>query len=233
VRFVGDAHQRIREDYLRILRFFRFHAWYGGDAPDATGLAACAELADGIAGLSNERLGAEMVKLLSAPDPAPSVAAMRASGVLARVLPGADDTFLAPLVHVEAESGVGVDALRRLAALGGEEVEERLRLSRAQAKTLTILRHGLAGTEPAHELGYRHGSALGESILALRAAMQNRVITPEEKADLAKGMAAQFPVTAQDLMPEYEGPALGAKLKELEADWLASGCTLTREALLS
>ena len=74
---------------------------------------------------------------------------------------------------------------------------------------------------------------LGESILALRAAMQNRGVTPAEKADLAKGSAAQFPVTAQDLMPDYEGPTLGAKLNELEAQWLASGCTLTRDALLS
>ena len=96
VRFIGDPHDRIAEDYLRILRFFRFHAHYadrlGGLDPD--GLAACAEMADGLAQLSRERVGAEMVKLLAAPDPGQSVAAMVQAGVLARVLPGADASRL-------------------------------------------------------------------------------------------------------------------------------------------
>ncbi len=104
VRFIDDAHQRIREDYLRILRFFRFHAFYGdpemGMDPEA--LAAIAENASGIETLSNERLGMEMIKLLSAPNPAPAVAAMRASGALGWVFSGADDKALAPLVHAES-----------------------------------------------------------------------------------------------------------------------------------
>ena len=83
VRFIREARDRIREDYLRILRFFRFTAWYGGDGIEPEGLAACAELADGIEGLARERVGAEMKKLLAAPNPAPAVAAMAASGVLA------------------------------------------------------------------------------------------------------------------------------------------------------
>ena len=89
VRFVGDAAARIKEDYLRILRFFRFHAWYGdpGRGIDAEALAACAEHANGISRLSCERVGHEMRKLLAAPDPAPSVAAMHSAGILQQVLP--------------------------------------------------------------------------------------------------------------------------------------------------
>ena len=90
VRFIGTAQNRIREDYLRSLRYFRFHAWYG-DAQagfDADALAAIAGNLDGLSTLSRERVGAELLKLLAAPDPAPSVAAMRSTGVLAR-LPGA------------------------------------------------------------------------------------------------------------------------------------------------
>ncbi|MEZ5798622.1 MAG: CCA tRNA nucleotidyltransferase, partial [Paracoccaceae bacterium] len=104
VRFVGDAETRIREDYLRILRFFRFHAWYGDpdQGLDAEGLAASAAFSAGIETLSGERLAAEMAKLLTAPDPAPAVAAMAQGGVLGRVLPGADHRSLAPLVHFEA-----------------------------------------------------------------------------------------------------------------------------------
>jgi poly(A) polymerase len=89
VRFVGDPETRIREDYLRILRFFRFHAAYGdpGGGIDADGLAACAALAEGLDGISRERIHAELRKLLAARDPAPAVAAMAQSGVLARILP--------------------------------------------------------------------------------------------------------------------------------------------------
>jgi poly(A) polymerase len=89
VRFVGDARSRIAEDFLRILRFFRIHAWYGDPdgGLDPEGLAACAAHQDGLARLSRERVGAEIAKLLAAADPAPAVAAMAATGILARVLP--------------------------------------------------------------------------------------------------------------------------------------------------
>ena len=120
VRFVGDPAARIAEDYLRILRFFRIHAWYGDPAGglDPEGLAACAALQEGLARLSRERVGAEMTKLLAAADPAPAVAAMAAAGILGRVLPGADARALAPLVHAEAAAGAAPRWQRRAAALG-------------------------------------------------------------------------------------------------------------------
>ncbi len=98
IRFVGDAETRIREDYLRILRFFRFHAAYGDPEGglDPEGLAACAALSAGLGTISRERITAELKKLLSARDPAPTVAAMAQSGVLLHVLPGADPRALAP-----------------------------------------------------------------------------------------------------------------------------------------
>ena len=74
--FVGDAQARVREDYLRILRFFRFFAWYGQGAPDAAAVAACTELKGGLASLAAERVSKELLKLLAAPDPRPSVALM-------------------------------------------------------------------------------------------------------------------------------------------------------------
>ena len=98
VRFIDDAAHRIREDYLRILRFFRFHAWYGEAGSTRAGLPPARRGPRRLHALSRERVGAEMLKLLAAPDPAPAVAAMRASGVLAHVLPGGDDRLLAPMV---------------------------------------------------------------------------------------------------------------------------------------
>ncbi|MDZ7710107.1 MAG: CCA tRNA nucleotidyltransferase [Roseovarius sp.] len=234
VRFIGDADQRIREDYLRILRFFRFHACYGDPEGglDAEGLAACAAARDGLATLSRERIGAEMRKLLGAPDPAPSVAAMQAAGVLSVILPGADPRALAPLIHVESQTDTAPNALRRLAALGGEDVSDRLRLSRAEARRLTRLRERVADAMPPAELGYRLGATDGGDILLLRAALLGSPLAPDAFDDLRRGAAAVFPVRAADLMPALSGPALGKRLAELEARWIASGFTLTREDLL-
>lgn len=234
VRFIEDADQRIREDYLRILRFFRFHAWYGDPEGglDAEGLAASAGNVDGLARLSRERVGAEMRKLLAAPDPAPSVAAMQAAGVLHGVLPGSDARGLTLLVHLESETNTAPDAILRLAALGGDAVAERLRLSRAEARRLDLLRAVAAETMQAAELGYRHGAEDGRAVLLLRAALLEMPWRACDTEDLAQGAEARFPVTAADLMPTYSGPALGARLQELEQAWIASGFTLTRDDLL-
>jgi len=233
VRFIENPGDRIREDYLRILRFFRFHAWYGQGGLDPDGLAACADLADGIEGLSRERLGAEMLKLLGAPDPAPAVASMRASGVLGRVLPGAGDRLLAPLVHLEDSAGAAPDPIRRLAALGGGEgVAARLRLSKAQTRALARLDDGMAGTAPPAELGYREGFDAGRDIVLLRAAATAEAVTKDVLDDLALGAQARFPVAAADLMPALKGPALGRRLDELERRWIASRFALGRDELL-
>ena len=234
VRFIEDADQRIREDYLRILRFFRFHAWYGDPEGglDAEGLAACAGNVEGLARLSRERVGAEMRKLLGAPDPAPSVAAMQAAGVLNAVLPGSDARALTLLVHLESETNTAPDAILRLAAVGGETVAERLRLSRADARRLDLLRMAAAETAQAAELGYRHGAEEGRAILLLRAALLEMPWRARLAEDLDQGAKARFPVTAADLMPEYTGPALGERLQALERRWIESNFTLTRDDLL-
>jgi poly(A) polymerase len=234
VRFIGDGATRIKEDYLRILRFFRFHACYGdaGAGLDPDALAACASHLDGLAGLSRERVGAEMRKLLAAPDPAPAVAAMQRAGVLSAILPGADARPLAPLVHLESETNTAPNALRRLAALGGEDTPGRLRLSRAEARRLTLLRDGASSTMPPAEIGYRYGATDGMDMLLLRAALLDTPLDPIASDILERGANAKFPVKPADLMPDYTGPALGQKLQELEDRWIASGFTLSREELL-
>jgi len=235
VRFIGDAGARIAEDYLRILRFFRFHAWYGdpGGGIDPEGLAACAGGLEGLAALSRERVGAEMRKLLAAPDPAPAVGAMAAAGVLLRVLPGAGVRTLAVLVHVEDAAGLAPDWLRRLAALGGEDAAARLRLSRAEARRLARLREGMAQDRSAAETGYRLGIADGTGVLALRAAMAGRALAPAALASLRDGAARVFPLRAADLPPGLAGPAIGAALARLEAQWIAEDFVPGRAALLA
>lgn len=232
LRFVGDPGQRIREDYLRILRFFRFHAIYGDPEGgiDAEGLAACAALADGIAGLSAERIGAEMRKLLAAPDPAPAVAAMAQAGVLAHVLPGGEARALAPLVHLEA--GRPPRWLRRLAVLGGADVADLWRLSRHEARDLHHLRDALGGMQSPAVLGWRLGADLAADAVLARAAVLESPLPAEWQAEIARGAAAVLPVGAADLMPGLQGAALGAALKAMESRWLQSDLRLGRNELL-
>jgi len=235
VRFIGQASDRIQEDYLRSLRYFRFHAWYGdaeaGFDPDA--LTAIAANLDGLAQLSRERVGSEMLKLLTAPDPAPSVAVMRSTGMLGRLLPGVDDRALAPLIHVELQTHSSPDAIRRLAALGGPELSDPLRLSRAQIARLGQLRKAAAGTAGAGELGYRLKREMAVDALMLRCALLEQPWDNAVMALVEMGASARFPVRAKDLMPDLQGPALGKKLAELEGKWIASGFGLTKSDLLS
>ena len=232
VRFVGEADARIREDYLRILRFFRFHAVYGDpDAGiDADGLAACAANADGISGLSRERIGAEMRKLLAAKDPAPSVAIMAQAGILAQVLPGANHRALAPLVHLEA--GLSPRWQRRLAVLGGEDLTEHLRLSRADLGSILRIRDEIGTTLSPAALGWKLGQQEAIDVMLCRAAVLEMPLPPDWQPHIARGAQANLPVSAADLMPALQGAALGAKLKEIEARWLGSDLTAARDELL-
>lgn len=235
VRFIDDAGARIREDFLRTLRFFRFHAWYG-DAEaglDPEAMDAIARHLDGLAGLSKERVGHEMLRLLAAPDPAPSLAAMQATGVLGALFAGSDPRGVAPLVHLEAALGEAPDAIRRLAALGGEEAAQNLRLSRRQARDLTVLREAIGNGRPVAELGYRHGADLAVSVALLRAALLQVPVPPDVRFEANRGAAAEFPIKAGDLMASLKGPALGRALKTIEERWIASDFTASRDQLLA
>ncbi len=235
VRFIEDAENRIREDYLRILRFFRFYAWYGDASVgmDKEALAAISSLIAGLETLSRERIGHEMLKLLAAPDPGQALASMSLTGVLSQVLPGTSAEIVPVLVAYENSIGAAPDALRRLAALGRiEGVQAQLRLSRAQAKRLKLLFLGVESTEKPEVLAWRHGADLARDIVLLRAAMLGQPMPDNLDARLERGAVQKFPIRACDLAP-LTGVALGERLKQLEARWLESGFSLTREELLA
>ena len=234
VRFIENAATRITEDYLRILRYFRFHAWYAPpDAGfDAEALAAIAANTQGLETLSAERIGAEMRRLLAAPEPAAAVAAMRQSGCLLRVLPGSDDTLLGPVVHLEQTLGQEPDAMLRLAALGGEAPADRLRLSRADAQVLAAMTaHGF-GVTPLAEVAYRHGARVATAAAILRAATAGQPLAESVSQTIKKACNARFPISAKDLMPTLSGKALGDALRRMEARWIASEFSLSREDLM-
>lgn len=232
VRFIGDPNARIAEDYLRILRFFRFHAWYADPAGgmDADALAACAANTDGLAQLSAERVGAELRRLLRAPEPSPAVAAMDHAGVVAAVLPGASSKALTLLTGMEED--LAPDPIRRLAAMGGEDVANRLRLSKAEAKQLALYRAEMGAATAAGALGYHHGARAAVDILTLRAVTFEQPVNPADVAAVRVGAQATFPIKAADL-PDLQGAALGAHLKALEQRWIDSRFILTKAQLLA
>lgn len=233
VRFVGDPHARVAEDYLRILRFFRFYAWYGDprEGIDAEGLAAVAAGADGLTRLAAERIGYEMIRLLAAQDPAPSLASMARTGILARVLPGSSVDPVTRLVHFEG--GAPADPIRRVAALGGEAPEKRFRLSRQQSKRLSFLKTTMASSVRLSEIAWRESAEAAWEVAWLRSALFETAPDRDTSDQITLGATANFPVRPADLMPRYTGPALGKRMAELEARWIDSGFTLTREELLS
>jgi poly(A) polymerase len=260
LRFIGDADARIREDYLRILRFFRFFAWYGKGRPDADGIRASARLKDGLSRLSAERVWAELKKLLSAPDPSRALLWMRQAGVLTAVLPESEKwgiDAIHGLVAAERDLGWEVDPLLRLASIIPPDDEkiaalaERLRLSKADAAKLS----GWAASVPAHhstsdlalsKLAYA-GDVSGLTYRLKHALASARARAAQEDGALleAGGYARllryienwqkpEFPVKGSDFLAlgAAAGPQLGECLKTLEAEWLDSGFRLERDALL-
>lgn len=222
VRFIGDPHQRIREDHLRILRYFRFQARFGSIPADAPSESACAELAATLKGLSRERVGMEMMNLLSLPNPAPTVARMAELGVLEVVLPEADVAALAALVDQEAHQNVAPDALRRLAALLpadvqlAEAVASRFRLSGAQKKRLALAAARDGAAAEARPLAYR---------LGIDAALDRLLIAGADTASLNGWDIPQFPLKGGEIVARgiKAGPEVARVLRQVEAGWMAAG----------
>jgi len=240
VRFVGDAGQRIGEDYLRILRLFRFHAWYGKGDMDPEALRAAADAKAGLAQLSGERIAKEMLRLLECQNPVPTLRMMAASGVLSELLPYALQlSRLEHLVLIEAENQLAPDPLLRLAALLPDDgavanaLSERLKLSGAERARL----EGLTGSLekiPAYlsaadvrRLLYRMGARRFRDRVLLswaggpRGASQMQWRMLLSIADSWE--RPRFPITGRDAMAAGvpEGPDVGRILEALEAWWLA------------
>ncbi len=234
VRFIQDPSARIQEDYLRILRFFRFFAWYGDqDAGlDPEGLAGCAAFQEGLAQVARERIGAEFLKTLGANDPSQAIAGMAQTGVLNTLLTGADARLLPLVVHGEALLGVTPDVISRLVSLGGQDVVEALRLSRAQGRKYDLLRSEMGTTTGAGELAYRHGCAIAEAIMILRASMFEQPVDPDVADQIDLGENATYPIVAADLMAFHSGPALGKALRTGEQHWIDSGFKASRADVL-
>jgi poly(A) polymerase len=244
VRFVGDARQRIREDVLRLLRFYRFHAHYGRGAADAEARAAARELKPLLPRLSAERVSGEMRKLLAASDPVPALRLMEEDGVLAAVLPEA--TALARLARLVPLEPVP-DPLRRLAALAvtgaesAQSVAQRLKLATAERDRLAAIAAAppldLAGDERTQRRAlYRLGHALYADVVLLRAAEAGDATLARALLAFAAATAMpRFPLKGRDVTARGvpAGPRVGQLLAEVEAWWEAGDFRADRRACLA
>ena len=221
VRFIGDPLQRIAEDHLRILRFFRFHARFG-DAIDAEGLAACVARANDLMALSRERIAAELLKLLVAPGAVQTMAMMVDRGILRPVLPEIDTESidrLRRLAVAEAHAAIPADAIRRLASLvpraAAEDVGARLKLSNAARKRLIAATAG-ASDEGPRALTYRVG---------VEQAIDRLLIAGEPVAALHGFIPPRLPLTGGALVARglAKGPDVARTLRMVETRWIAEG----------
>ena len=252
-RFVGQADERVREDYLRILRFFRFLAWYGGrEKVDAESLKACREHQSGIKKLSVERVWMEMKKLLSAPNPVRACHIMLTNGILETVLPEANNVDgLEALVKLETREGIAPDPLLRIMTMSAREplqmalLAKRLKMSKLETSRLrgwadddAQLSTDMAERDRLAAI-YKSGKSVITDRARLRAAGEADPIQSTRWMALA-ALASEwevptFPLTGKDLTGAGvpKGPAMGKALKALEALWVRSGFSTEKPQLLA
>lgn len=250
VRFIGDARARIREDYLRILRFFRFTATYAEGPPDAEGLAASIDLAAGLAQLSAERVRAEFLRLLGAPRAVEIAGVMAGAGLVGALIGAAGDTgLLSRLAEIEAGLGRDPDPLLRLAALAGggralTGLAARLRLSNAESERLGrfVLRDRAFDPQTdereARAFLYRFGEEAFRDGVMLAWAQSGAAVEcsrwRERFAVPSRWTPPALPVRGADLLERglAEGPAIGRVMRTFE-DWWIGEDFPTDEVLLA
>jgi poly(A) polymerase len=224
VRFVGEPHERIREDHLRILRYYRFQARFGARL-DKDAEKACVELAPMLKGLSRERVAWELLALLALPDPVETVRRMHESGVLGVVLPettGQATAALAKVVRAEQQAGIAPSPIRRLAALLPaaprlvEPAAARLRLSAAQKKRLVTAAERSATPGDPRALAYRLGR---------EAALDRLLLTGADTAPITGWDIPVLPLKGGEIVARgiAAGPEVARILRAVEDRWIAEG----------
>lgn len=249
IRFIGNASQRIKEDYLRILRFFRFSARFGHEPYDPEGLRACEIYASHLPHLARERVTDEFLKLLQLPSPLYTLDVMNETGVLAYILHPGKGHNLKILVALEKASGLSPSVLVRLTAFYPDldELKSHLRLSKKQEATLAFLmkNHGLVTNESFKHQSYRWGKEKVFDLALLQTA--HRVSSAEFSLEAGSHflnhihehfdlwVIPSFPLTGEDILSQgiKEGNKIGAHLRAVESWWIAQDLIPDRNACLA
>ncbi len=241
VRFVGDPAIRIAEDYLRILRFFRFHAFYGEGAPDEVALAACREAADRIGALSRERVTQEFLKILSVDDPYSILGVMFENNILHDIVSVKHENELLRKLCAFQKCYAAFSVVARLIVLSGfsaahmAALEKYLILSNAQKKEFKTLLEMLNSSEKTEVFLYRYGGDLTTQALLLRAVRGGDESGLAEAMSVVKdGIVPAFPLSGTDVIGAgvSQGPQVGKILSAIEKWWIDAGFQPDRAACL-
>ena len=235
IKFIGNPNERIKEDNLRILRFFRFQAIYGNKnlEIDSIALEACHNHKSKLAALSKERITSELRKILSAPNPLEVIIKMNETGVLNELFQKVSIDSLEAYLKTEEKFKIKINWLGRLLSLQVTQEEESLKLTRCEFKFLKQTKSAIENQINVLEFSYYNGVENGKIYSILQNFRHNIILSKNLLNQINSLATKKFPITAKDLMPEISGKKLGEALRSLEDRWIKSNFTLSKKELLA
>jgi len=235
IKFIGNPNERIKEDNLRILRFFRFQAIYGNKnlEIDSIALEACHNHKSKLAALSKERITSELRKILSAPNPLEVIIKMNETGVLNELFQNVSIDSLEAYLKTEEKFKININWLGRLLSLQVTQKEESLKLTRCEFKFLKQTKSAIENQIHVLEFSYYNGVENGKIYSILQNFRHNIILSKNLLNQINSLATKKFPITAKDLMPEISGKKLGEALRSLEDRWIKSNFTLSKKELLA
>ena len=235
IKFIGNPNERIKEDNLRILRFFRFQAIYGNKnlEIDSIALEACHNHKSKLAALSKERITSELRKILSAPNPLEVIIKMNETGVLNELFQKVSIDSLEAYLKTEEKFKININWLGRLLSLQVTQEEESLKLTRCEFKFLKQTKSAIENQIHVIEFSYYNGVENGKIYSILQNFRHNIILSKNLLNQINSLATKKFPITAKDLMPEINGKKLGEALRSLEDRWIKSNFTLSKKDLLA
>lgn len=235
IKFIGDPNKRIAEDYLRILRFFRFQAIYGNELLEINlpALNACRENKSKLVTLSKERKTSELRKLFSSNNPTRTIIKMIDTGILNQLFESCSVNSFVSYIKAEKKYKIKINWIGRLLSLQGSNIEEVLTLTRRELKMIKYTKKAIKQNMPIFEFSYYNGMEYGIMYLLLQHGMKKTILNKISINKVSSIVTRKFPVTAKDLMPKLKGKKLGDELKKLESQWIKSDFTLNKNQLLS
>ena len=233
IKFIGDPYTRIKEDYLRILRFFRFLALFGKENENhEIEITALNDLRDGLDKVSAERKSDEILKLFAAPNLKYSILLMEKANISSKIFNSFNFKNLKNLKNLEDTLEIAPCATRRLAAYTDDNLKSHLRFSNKLAKDHKALREEATSGKDAAELSYRYNEKLALDSILVRSSLHGTEPTGNVFNRIKLGSVSKFPVKSSDLTEYFSGPKLGEVLAYLEQKWIESDFTLSKERLL-
>ena len=235
IKFIGNPNERIKEDNLRILRFFRFQAIYGNKnlEIDSIALEACHNHKSKLAALSKERITSELRKILSAPNPLEVIIKMNETGVLNELFQKVSIDSLEAYLKTEEKFKININWLGRLLSLQVTQEEESLKLTRCEFKFLKQTKSAIENQIHVLEFSYYNGVENGKIYSILQNFRHNIILSKNLLNQINSLATKKFPITAKDLMPEIRGKKLGEALRSLEDRWIKSNFTRSKKDLLA